>query len=159
PKQFIPAVDKGLREAIKEGVLAGYPMVNLKCTLFDGKYHPVDSKEVAFISAARLAFEEGVAQARPVILEPYYTYEITVPSDFLGDVLGDLNKRRARVLGMTNEGASQTVTAEAPFSEMLRYAMDLRSMTQARGTCKFSFVRYETAPHDVQEKIISQRKK
>lgn len=157
PKQFIPAVEKGLREAIKHGPLAGYPVVNLKCTLFDGKYHPVDSKEVAFVSAARLAFEDGVVKAKPVILEPYYSYEITVPSDYLGDILGDMNKRRGRVLGMENEGENQTVIAEAPLAEMLKYAMDLRSMTQARGKYKFSFARYEPVPFEIQEKIIKSK--
>ena len=159
PKQFIPAVEKGLREAIKQGPLAGYPVVDLKCTLFDGKYHPVDSKEVAFVSAAKLSFEAAVVKARPVILEPIYSYEITVPSDYLGDVLGDMSKRRGRVLGMEGVGANQKVIAEAPLAEMLKYAMDLRSMTQARGKFVGEFARYETVPFEVQDKIVAARKK
>ena len=154
PKQFIPAVEKGLREAIKKGPLAGYPVINLKCTLFDGKYHPVDSKEVAFISAAKLAFDDAMTRAKPVILEPIYSYEIIVPSEYVGDVLGDMSKRRGRVLGMENDGNSQKILAEAPLSEMLKYAMDLRSMTQARGRFSGGFARYEIAPNDIKDKII-----
>ena len=155
PKQFIPAVEKGLTEAIKKGPLAGYPMINLKCTLFDGKYHPVDSKEVAFVSAAKLAYDDAMTRAKPVILEPIYSYEITVPSDYLGDVLGDMSKRRGRVLGMENDGKDQKVLAEAPLSEMLKYATDLRSMTQARGRFIGKFARYEIAPTEIRDKIIS----
>lgn len=159
PKQFIPAVEKGLREAIKTGPLAGYPVVNLKCTLFDGKYHPVDSKEVAFVSAAKLSFDDAMTRARPVILEPVYSYEIIVPSDYLGDVLGDMSRRRGRVLGMEGEGAYQKVMAEAPLAEMTKYAMDLRSITQAKGRYTGTFARYETVPFEVQEKIVAARKK
>ena len=159
PKPFIPAVEKGLREAIKQGPLAGYPVVNLKCTLFDGKYHPVDSKEVAFVSAAKLSFDDAMTRARPVLLEPVYSYRITVPSDYLGDVLGDIAKRRGRVLGMEPDGSEQTVSAEVPLAEMAKYAMDLRSMTQARGRFAGEFVRYETVPTEIQEKITAARKK
>ena len=159
PKPFIPAVEKGLREAIKQGPLANYPVVNLKCTLYDGKYHPVDSKEVAFVSAARLAFDDAMTRAKPVLLEPIYSYRITVPSDYLGDVLGDIAKRRGRVLGMEPDGTEQTVSAEIPLAEMAKYAMDLRSMTQARGRFSGEFVRYETVPVEIQEKITAARKK
>ena len=159
PKPFIPAVEKGLREAIKQGPLAGYPVVDLKCTLFDGKYHPVDSKEVAFVSAAHLAFDDAMTRAKPVLLEPVYSYSITVPSDYLGDVLGDISKRRGRVLGMETEGAEQIVSAEIPLAEMAKYAMDLRSMTQARGKFAGEFIRYETVPFEIQEKITAARKK
>ena len=158
PKTFIPAVEKGLREAIKRGPLAGYPVVNLKCTLFDGKYHPVDSKEVAFVSAAHLSFDDAMTRANPVILEPIYSYRITVPSDYLGDVLGDVSKRRGRVLGIEPDGDKQTVCAEIPLAEMAKYTMDLRSMTQARGAFDGEFVRYEIAPYEIQEKIIAERK-
>ncbi len=158
PKQFIPAVEKGLREAIQKGVLAGYPMVNLKCTLFDGKYHPVDSKEVAFISAAKQAYEEGVKNARPVILEPIYSYKIYVPDNYTGDILGDMNKRRGRILGMEPVDGKQVVSAEAPLIEMLKYAIDLRSMTQGRGSFEAEFVRYEEVPANAQEKIIADAK-
>ena len=159
PKQFIPAVEKGLREAITKGVLAGYPMVNLKCTLFDGKYHPVDSKEVAFVSAAKLAYDEGIRKAKPVILEPVYSYEITVPDNYTGDILGDMNKRRGRILGMETVDGLQVISAEAPLVEMLKYATDLRSMTQGRGKYGSEFLRYEEVPFSAQEKIIAEANK
>ena len=159
PKQFIPAVEKGLREAIQKGVLAGYPMVNLKCTLFDGKYHPVDSKEVAFVSAAKLAYDEAIRKAKPVILEPIYSYKITVPDNYTGDILGDMNKRRGRILGMETVDGLQEITAEAPLIEMLKYATDLRSMTQGRGKFAFEFLSYEEVPFSAQEKIIAEAKK
>ena len=159
PKQFIPAVEKGLKEAIQKGVLAGYPMVNLKCTLFDGKYHPVDSKEVAFVSAAKLAYDEAIRKAKPVLLEPIYSYKITVPDGYTGDILGDMNKRRGRILGMETVEGLQEITAEAPLVEMLKYATDLRSMTQGRGKFRFEFVSYEEVPFSAQEKIIAEAKK
>ncbi len=159
PRQFIPAVEKGLREAITEGVLAGYPMVNLKCTLFDGKFHPVDSKEVAFVSAAKLAYEDACKRAKPVILEPIYSFKITVPDSYTGDILGDMNKRRGRILGMEMVDGLQEVAAEAPLAEMLKYATDLRSMTQGRGKFEMEFLRYEEVPFGAQEKIIADAKK
>ncbi len=158
PRQFIPAVDKGLREAIKEGVLAGYPMVNLKCTLFDGKYHPVDSKEIAFVTAAKLAYAEGIAKASPVILEPIMHLEVTVPDSFMGDIMGDMNKRRGRILGTDQVEGKAIVSAEAPQSELSKYATDLRSMTQGRGRFKSEFVRYEEVPPMAQDKIIKEAK-
>lgn len=159
PRQFIPAVEKGLREAIKEGVLAGYPMVDLKCTLFDGKSHPVDSKEVAFVSAAKLAYAEGVAKASPAILEPIYQLKITVPESFMGDILGDMNKRRGRILGMEMVDGKQVINAECPLAEVLKYATDLRSMTQGRGSYEMEFVRYEEVPATQVPKIIEDAKK
>lgn len=159
PRQFIPAVEKGLREAIKEGVLAGYPMVDLKCTLFDGKSHPVDSKEVAFVSAAKLAYAEGVAKAAPAILEPFYQLKITVPESFMGDILGDMNKRRGRILGMEMVDGKQVINAECPLAEVLKYATDLRSMTQGRGSYEMEFVRYEEVPATQVPKIIEDAKK
>ena len=158
PKQFIPAVDKGLREAIKEGVLAGYPMVNLKCTLFDGKYHPVDSKEIAFITAAKLAYAEGVAKASPCILEPIMQLKVTVPDSYMGDIMGDMNKRRGRILGTDQVDGKAIVTAEAPQAELAKYAIDLRSMTQGRGRFTSEFVRYEEVPPMAQDKIIAEAK-
>ncbi len=158
-KPFALAAEKGLREAMQKGVLAGYPMVNLKCTLFDGKEHPVDSKEVAFISAAKLAYDDACRRAKPVILEPVYAYKITVPDNFMGDILGDMNKRRGRILGMETDGTNQIVSAEAPLSEMLKYATDLRSMTQGRGKFSAEFLRYEEVPFSAQEKIIADAKK
>lgn len=159
PKQFIPAVEKGLREAIQKGVLAGYPVVNLKCTLFDGKYHPVDSKEVAFVSAAKLAYEDALTRANPVILEPVYSYKIIVPDNYTGDILGDMNKRRGRILGMEMVDGLQEISAEAPLIEMLKYATDLRSMTQGRGKFSAEFLGYEDVPYQAQEKIIADAKK
>lgn len=159
PKQFIPAVEKGLREAKEKGVLAGYPVVNLKCTLFDGKYHPVDSKEVAFVSAAKLAYDEALRKARPAILEPVYSFKILVPDNYTGDILGDMNKRRGRILGMEMVDSLQEISAEAPLIEMLKYATDLRSMTQGRGKYEANFLRYEEVPFSAQEKIIANAKK
>ena len=158
PRQFIPAVEKGLREAIKKGVLAGYPMVNLKCTLFDGKYHPVDSKEVAFVSAAKQAYDEGCANANPVILEPIYTLKVIVPESYLGDILGDMNKRRGRILGMDLIEDKQVINAEVPLAEISKYATDLRSMTQGRGKFEAEFSHYEEVPFATQEKIIKEAK-
>ena len=159
PKQFIPAVDKGLREAVKEGVLAGYPVVDLKCTLFDGSSHPVDSKEVAFVSAAKLAYAEGMKKASPCILEPVMRMEIIVPDNYMGDIMGDMNKRRGRILGTDAIGSLAVITAEAPQAEILKYATELRSMTQGRGSYTTSFERYEDVPSHLQDKIIADRKK
>ena len=158
-KPFAQATEKGLREAMQKGVLAGYPMTDLKCTLFDGKEHPVDSKEVAFISAAKLAYDEGVRNAKPVILEPVYSYKILVPDNYTGDILGDMNKRRGRILGMEMVDGLQEISAEAPLIEMLKYATDLRSMTQGRGKFSAEFLRYEEVPFSAQEKIIADAKK
>lgn len=159
PRQFIPAVDKGLREAVKEGVLAGYPVVNLKCTLFDGSSHPVDSKEVAFVSAAKLAYAEGLKNASPCILEPVMRMEIVVPDNYMGDIMGDMNKRRGRILGTDAIGSLAVITAEAPQVEILKYATELRSMTQGRGSYTTAFERYEEVPAHLQDKIIADKKK
>ena len=158
PKEFIPAVEKGLRECIVHGVLAGYPMVKLKATLFDGKYHPVDSKEVAFKSAARLSYKAACAKADPVILEPIGKAEITVPDEYMGDIIGEMNKRRGRILGMNPCEEGQIIEAEVPMSEMVKYATDLRSMTQARGSFSLEFVRYEELPASMAQKVIEQAK-
>ncbi len=160
PRQFIPAVEKGLREAIKKGVLAGYPMVNIKATLYDGKYHPVDSKEIAFITAAKLSYQEACVKASPCFLEPIMEAKITVPGDYLGDILGDMNKRRGRILGTDSaEGGKQIITVEVPQAEMFRYATDLRSMTQGRGKFSVKFLRYEEVPASANAKIIEDAKK
>ncbi len=158
PKEYIPAVEKGLREAMQRGVLAGYPMVGIKATLYDGKYHPVDSKEVAFKSAARLSYKAACAKAAPALIEPIYSYKILVPSDYVGDIIGDLNRRRGRMLGMNPVDGGTEVIAEAPLSEMFKYATDLRSMTQARGSFTSEFVRYEDVPANLAQKIIEQSK-
>ncbi|TCW42464.1 elongation factor G [Thermohydrogenium kirishiense] len=159
PKQYIPAVEKGLRECIKEGVLARYPVVNIKATLLDGSYHPVDSSEMAFKVAASIAFKKGMEEANPVLLEPIMHVEVTVPEEYMGDVIGDLNKRRGRILGMESKGGMEVVTAEVPQAEMAKYATDLRSLTQARGEFKMYFARYEEAPSVVAEKVIEARKR
>lgn len=154
PRQYIPAVEKGLRECMEEGVLAGYPVVNVRCTLYDGSFHPVDSAEMPFKIAASLAYKKGMAAASPVLLEPIYLVEVLVPDENMGDIIGDINKKRGRILGMEKEGKLQKVTAEAPLAEMFKYATDLRSMTQARGSFKMSFVRYEEVPGQIAQKII-----
>lgn len=159
PKNFHPAVEKGIREAMEHGVLAGYPMVGLKATLMDGKYHDVDSNELSFKMAARLAYKAGIPQANPVILEPVCSMKICVPDSNTGDVMGDMNKRRGRILGMEPQGdGTQIVEAEVPQSEIADYAITLRSMTQGRGWFTSRFERYEQVPANVQEKIIAEAK-
>ena len=159
PKNFFPAVEKGLRECVQHGVLAGYPVVNLKATLVDGSYHPVDSSAMAFKTAASLAYKAGLAQANPVLLEPIGELHVIVPDSYTGDVMGDLNKRRGRVVGMNPvEAGEQEIVAEVPMGEMGTYAIDLRSMTQGRGMFTYAFLRYEDAPPAVQEKAIAEAK-
>jgi elongation factor G len=160
PKNFFPAVEKGLREAVNKGVLAGYPLVGLKATLYDGSYHPVDSNEMAFKTAAQLAYKEGIPNAKPTILEPIGTLKVTIPDASLGDIMSDISsKRRGTVLGMTAEDGMQTVEAEVPMAEMSSYTIDLRSMTQGRGSFTLKFNRYEEAPQNVQQKVIEEAKK
>ncbi len=160
PRNFIPAVEKGLREAVNKGVLAGYPMINIRCTLYDGSYHAVDSNEMAFRTAARLAYKKGCAEAQPTLLEPIYTYKVVVPDDYMGDIIGDMNRRRGRILGMNPLGGGvQEVVAEVPYAEMFKYATDLRSMTQGRGSFSSSFERYDEVPGNIAAKIIEKAKK
>jgi len=160
PKSYHPAVEKGLRDAIGKGILAGYPVVNLKATLVDGSYHDVDSSEMAFKIAARLAYKKGLPLASPVLLEPIVHVEVNIPDHFMGDVIGDLNKRRGHILGMNQQDdGSQQVEAEVPQSEMFKYATDLRSMTHGRGYFKQTFNRYEEAPAIIASKIIEEAKK
>ena len=159
PKNFFPAVEKGLREACVHGVLAGYPMVFLKATLVDGSYHPVDSSEIAFKTAAQLAYKAALPEASPVLLEPIGELKVTIPDSYMGDIIGDLNKRRGRIMGMNpTGGGDQIVEAEVPMAEMMTYAIDLRSMTQSRGTFTLHFVRYEECPAAAQEKAIAEAK-
>ncbi|MGO5023767.1 elongation factor G [Lawsonibacter sp. LCP25S3_G6] len=159
PKNFFPAVEKGLREACVHGPLAGYPVVNLKAVLYDGSYHPVDSSEIAFKTAAQLAYKAAMPEANPVLLEPVGELKVTVPDSYMGDVIGDLNKRRGRVMGMTPTGdGEQIIEAEVPMAEMTSYAIDLRAMTQSRGSYTFHFVRYEDCPPAAQEKAIAAAK-
>ena len=160
PKQYIPAVEKGLLESVQKGALAGYPVVNLKATLVDGSYHDVDSSEMSFKIAAHLAYKKGLVQASPVLLEPIAHAEVCVPDQYMGDIIGDLNKRRGRILGMNPmDGGIQQVVAEVPQAEMFKYATDLRSMTQGRGYFKLWFERYEEAPPHVSQKVIEEAKK
>ncbi len=159
PKNFFPAVEKGLREACAHGVLAGYPVVYLKATLVDGSYHPVDSSEIAFKTAAQLAYKAALPEANPVLLEPIGELKVRIPDTYMGDIIGDLNKRRGRVMGMDPTGdGDQIVTAEVPMAEMMTYAIDLRSMSQSRGSFTFHFVRYEECPPAAQEKAIAEAK-
>jgi len=159
PRQYIPAVEKGLLEVLPKGVLAGYPMVGIRATLYDGSYHSVDSSEMAFKIAAALAFKK-LDQANPVLLEPIMKAEVIVPDEYMGDIIGDLNRRRGRILGMTPLGGGmQKVEAEVPQAEMFKYATDLRSMTQARGSFKLTFVRYEEVPANISAKIVEQAKR
>ena len=155
PKNFFPAVEKGLQESVKKGILAGYPVVNLKATLVDGSYHDVDSSEMAFKIAANLAFKAGMAAANPVLLEPISKVEVHIPEDKQGDIMGDLNKRRGRIMGIDADELGSVVNAEVPTAEMLEYATDLKSMTQGRGWFAMSHVRYEAAPPEVADKVIA----
>lgn len=154
PRNFIPAVEKGLRECMDKGVLAGYPVVGLRATLHDGSYHPVDSSEMAFKLATSIAYKKGLEQAKPILLEPIMKVEIFVPDEYMGDIIGDINKRRGRVLGMEQDGKLQKVSAEIPLAEMFKYTTDLRSMTQARGSFTSEFERYEEVPESEAKKII-----
>ena len=158
PRNFIPAVEKGLRDNIKRGVLAGFPVVGLTAKLHDGSYHPVDSSEMAFKTAARLAFKQ-LDQASPVLLEPIYHVEVMIPDEYMGDIIGDINKRRGRIMGMDQVNGQQCVTAEVPQSEMFKYATDLRSLTQSRGSFTMRFERYEEVPALDAKKIIDSAKK
>ena len=159
PKNYFPAVEKGIIESKEKGVLAGYPVTNFKAVLYDGSYHDVDSNEMSFKLAANLAFKKGMQEASPVLLEPIMKVEVTIPDDYLGDVMGDMNKRRGRILGMDQQNdGTQILIAEAPQAELFSYLIDLRSLTQGRGTFSMEFVRYEEVPQNIAEKIIEERK-
>jgi len=159
PKEYIPAVEAGVKEAMETGVVAGYPMTDVKVTLFDGSFHEVDSSEMAFKIAGSIAFKEGAKKANPVLLEPIMEVEVTTPEEFMGDVIGDLNKRRGRVQGMEARGNAQIIRALVPLAEMFGYATDLRSMTQGRATYIMRFSHYEEVPPNVAEQIIGERSK
>jgi len=159
PKQYIPAVEKGVREAMGEGILAGYPVTDIKVTLVDGSYHAVDSSEMAFKLAAIIAFRKGVELAKPILLEPIVEVEITVPEAFMGDVIGDINGKRGRLLGMSaGSGKFQVIRAHVPQAEMMRYTIDLRSLTQGRGSFTMEFIQYEEVPDRLCETLVSQLK-
>jgi elongation factor G len=160
PRNYIPAVEKGVAEAMGEGALAHYPMVDVKVTLFDGKEHPVDSSEMAFKLAGSMALKQGALKANPVLLEPIYRLKVRVPEAFTGDVMSDLNGKRAKVHGMNPEDGGMTVIdAEAPLAEVLRYATDLRSITQGRGTFEMEFDHYEEVPQHIAQKVIAEANK
>jgi elongation factor G len=155
PRNFIPAVEKGLEDCLGKGILAGYPVTGIQATLYDGSFHAVDSDEMSFKMAASAAFKKGMKDAKPVLLEPIYHVDIIVPEQYMGDIMGDLNKKRGRIMGMEPTGRNkQQITAEVPLSEMFKYATELRSMTQARGEFSMSFVRYEEVPQMIAEKVI-----
>lgn len=158
PRNFFPAVEKGLQEALEEGVLAGYPVTRIKATLYDGSYHTVDSSEMAFKTAAKLAFKKGMEAAKPVLLEPIVNVEIEIPDSYMGDIIGDLNSKRGRVMGMEPVGKKQVVKAQVPLAEMSRYTIDLKSITQGRGKFRMEMDHYEEVPSQDTEKIIAKVK-
>jgi elongation factor G len=158
PRQFIPSVEKGLRNTLPEGFLAGYPMVDVKATVFDGSYHDVDSSDMAFQIAASMGFKAALEKAKPILLEPVMSLEVSCPEESMGDVIGDLNARRGKVLGVDRKGQSQLVKALVPMSEVLKYAPDLRSMTSGRGSFESTFSHYEEVPPHITEKVIKEAK-
>jgi len=157
PSEFIPAVEKGVEEALTNGVKAGYPMVDVRVTLTDGKYHDVDSSEIAFKVAGSLAVQEAAKRAKPVLLEPVFAVEVVTPEEFMGDVMGDLARRRGHLQGQEQRGNAQAIAARVPLSEMFGYATDLRSATQGRATYTMQFDGYEEVPPNIAEKIVEQR--
>jgi elongation factor G len=157
PSEFIPAVEKGIEEALETGVKAGYPMVDVRATLVDGKYHDTDSSEIAFKVAGSLALKEAARRAKPVLLEPVMAVEVVTPQEYLGDVIGDISRRRGRVEGQEPRGNAVAVTGSVPLSEMFGYSNDLRSSTQGRGNYSMQFDRYEEVPNSIAEEIVSDR--
>jgi elongation factor G len=156
PRQYIPAVEKGIREAMPRGILTGSPVVDFKVTLFDGSYHDVDSSEMAFKIAASMGFKDALAKSRPILLEPIMHLEVTVPDEAMGDVIGDLNSRRGKVLGVDPKPPNQVIRAEVPMAEVLKYAPDLRSLTSGRGDFHMSFAHYEEVPPHLSERVIKE---
>ena len=158
PKNFFPAVEKGLQESVQKGPMAAYPVVGIKAVLYDGSYHPVDSSEMAFKMATIQAFKKGIMEASPILLEPIATLKVVVPDKYTGDIMGDLNKRRGRVLGMNPVETGKTeITADVPYMELYGYMTDLRSMTGGSGVFSYEFARYEQTPSDIQEKEVAAR--
>ncbi len=153
---FMPSIEKGVKSVMAQGVIAGYPIVDVKVAVYDGKEHPVDSKDIAFQIAGREAFKEAFRQARPVLLEPIYTFRITVPEEFTGDVMSDLNTRRARVQGMEQAGKKSVIIAQAPLAEMQQYATNLRAITQGRGIYSMEFSHYDIVPSNLAQKVIEE---
>lgn len=159
PGKFIPAVEKGVVETMEKGVLAGYPVVDVRVAVYDGSYHSVDSSEMAFKVAASMAFKKAFMDANPVLLEPIYNIEVRVPDEYMGDVMGDISSRRGRIMGMDRDGRFQVIKAQVPLAELYRYSTTLRSLTQGRGIHKRSFSHYEEVPSDIAQKIIEESKK
>jgi len=158
PRNFVPAVEKGIQEALLAGPLAGYPVTDVKVRFYDGKSHEVDSSEMAFKIAASMCFKKGVSEANPVLLEPIMTMEVVVPDENMGDIIGDLNSRRGRVMGMEDRGNVKVIKAQVPYSEVLMYEPDLTSITSGRGSFSMEFSHYEEVPSHLAEKIIQQAK-
>jgi elongation factor G len=157
PKNYIPAVEKGANEAMSEGGLARYPVVDIRATLYDGSFHPVDSSDICFKIAGSGALKKGLTQGQPILLEPIMNIRVIVPEDFTGDIIGDLNAKRARVLGMNPENGMNVIDAQVPQAEILRYAIDLKSITQGRGSYTTEFSHYEETPPQVSQRIITKR--
>jgi elongation factor G len=155
PREYIPSVDAGIQEAMDSGVLAGYPVVDVKATLVYGSYHDVDSNEMAFKIAGSMAFKNAMQKAQPVLLEPVFAVEVVTPEEYMGDVIGDLNSRRGRIEGMEPRGNAQVITARVPLSEMFGYATAMRSMTQGRATYSMQFSRYDEVPKALAEEIVA----
>jgi len=155
PREYIPAVEKGIKERMETGVLAGYPLRDIRVSLIDGSYHDVDSNEMAFKIAGSMAFQEGCRRANPVLLEPIMKVEVLVPQEYMGDVIGDLNSRRGKIQGIKVRAGSQAIDAGVPLSEMFGYATELRSRTQGRATYSMEFDRYDTVPKQIAEEIIA----
>jgi elongation factor G len=154
PREYIPAVEAGVKEAMTTGVLAGYPVINVKVTLTDGSYHEVDSSEIAFKIAGSMAFKEGVLKSKPVLLEPIMKVEVVVPEQYMGDVIGDLNGRRGRIEGMESHMGIQTIKAKVPLANMFGYSTSVRSATQGRGTYTMEFNNYDDVPKNVSDEIV-----
>jgi elongation factor G len=154
PREYIPAVDKGIKEAMETGVIAGYPIVDVKVTVFDGSYHDVDSSEMAFKIAGSIGFKEGFRKAKPVLLEPIMKVEVVTPEDYYGDIIGDLNRRRGQILGMEESPSGKVITAEVPLAEMFGYATSVRSMSQGRATFTMEFAKYIEVPGNVAEAVM-----
>ena len=158
PRNYIPAVEKGIRESMAQGLIAGYPFVDAQVELYDGKHHPVDSSDMAFQIAGSFAFREAVSQSNPVLLEPIMNVMISVPEQFMGDIIGDLNSKRGRIMGVEQAGRRQVIQATVPLAEMFRYSIDLKSITSARGSFTMEFARYEEIPDELAQKVVAEAK-
>ncbi len=158
PRNYIPAVEKGVIEAMEGGILAGYNVIDVRVTLYDGSYHSVDSSEIAFKIAGSMAFKKAAEKSRPILLEPIVNIEVTVPEDYMGDVIGDLSSKRGKVQEMSSIANNQIIKAQVPLAEVSKYATDLRSITSGRGSYTYSFSHYEEVPHDMSERIIAETK-